>query len=109
MHELLIDLSLVKQVWQNIEQIEDAGLKEARNQIRTSCAGLLQKALSESDGLSPAALAEISALPPQQLAEHSLKVVVDVLAFVKSACHFYELVRSYQPLTEEEKHVGEAL
>lgn len=108
MHEFLIDLGLVKKVWQKIEKIDDPRLVEKKAAC-TRCGTLLNKAFSSSAPPSLAAIAETSALSQRELAEQSLQVISDVLAFVKSACELYDLVRSFRPLTEEEKDIGKAL
>jgi hypothetical protein len=108
MHEFVIDLGLVKKVWQNIEKIDDPRLVEKKAAF-AYCEPLLSKALTSSAMPSLAAVTEISALSRQELAEQSLRVVYDVLTFIKSAYEFYDLVRSFRPFTEEEKDIGRAL
>lgn len=109
MHEFLINLRLVKEVWQSIESNDDARFKEKRDEIRTKCESILKKCSGEWANLFSADVTKASDLPQQQLAEHSLHVVRDVLTFVASACSFYDMVSSYRPLTPEERHMGDIL
>jgi hypothetical protein len=109
MHELLIDLQLVKRVWQDIEAHDDVRLAERKNEIRTNCKELLDKCLAEGTQPSLADVAAAAALPQAQLAEQSSQVMFDVLAFVGSACSFYDGVRGYRPLTQEEQEIGKLL
>lgn len=109
MHEYMIDLRLVREVWQNIESHDDVRLREKKREIHIKCKDLLDKSSHEATQLSSTAADQAAALPQPQLAERSLQVVLDVLVFVSGACNFYDTVKAYHPLTQEEQEIGNKL
>jgi hypothetical protein len=69
MYQYLIDLNLVKKVWRNLEQIDDARIAEEKGKIRNRCQALLNAAFGETITLSPDVIDQAATFSREQLAK----------------------------------------
>jgi len=106
MQPFVIDLGLVEEIWHGIERHGDARLQEEKDRARDVFVRIVGKASGEWVQLNPTTTIPVS---PEQLARISLDMVRELLAFVTASCRFFDTLKSYRPLTEDEKRIGMVL
>ncbi|MEW4486526.1 hypothetical protein AB1L42_00510 [Thalassoglobus sp. JC818] len=109
MHEYVVNLSHVKNIWSIVEEIDECESQRLIDVARIRSAELLNKAdknMSDVERMDVENVKSLCRLPDKTLLEASTNIISDVINFSEDVMKIFKSVLSTRELTGKEQQVG---